>query len=111
MLRYASTKPRYFDNAGKLIETLVGKPTLVELTETKPPVLATNRPRGSALLEASFGAQFCVGGSPRASFGTQRALLTRDARAGDRPSGVGCLQVRGRRRASAGEATEKTCDA
>ena len=38
----------------------------------------------------------------------QRALLTRDARAGDRPSGVGCLQVRGRRWASAGEATEQT---
>jgi len=56
---------------GKLIETLVGKPTLVELTETKPPVLASNPPRGSALLEARFGAQFCVGGSPRASFGTQ----------------------------------------
>ena len=54
MLRYASTKPRYFDNAGKLIETLVGKPTLVELTETKPPVLATNRPRGSAFSRAAY---------------------------------------------------------
>jgi len=75
-------------NLSKLLD---GKPTLVEWTETKPPVLATNRPRCSALPEASFGAQFCVGGSPRASFGTQRALLAREARAGDRPNGVGCL--------------------
>jgi hypothetical protein len=72
------------------------------LTETRPPVLATNCPRGSALPEASFGAQFCVGGSPRASFGTQRALLTCQAHAGDRPNGVGCLQVLGRRWASGG---------
>jgi len=40
-----------------------------------------------------------------------KLLVGKPTHAGDRPNGVGCLQVRGRRWASAGEATEKTCDA